>query len=153
GRSLIYRPTRGCWRVALASHWRPSAGPGEFASSGSQTPVWEPLPPKLRFGHPKAAKPSFAIRAFPNRSLGTRGKHPGLAEETMRVTVDGWWHLGCATAACLAEAGNQVVGLDADAGVVADLKQGRPPLHEPGLAELVADGMAKGRLTFTADPA
>jgi UDPglucose 6-dehydrogenase len=69
----------------------------------------------------------------------------------MRVTVYGLWHLGCVTAACLAEAGHQVVGLDADEDVVAGLRQGRPPLHEPGLADLVAGGLAGGRLAFATD--
>jgi UDPglucose 6-dehydrogenase len=71
----------------------------------------------------------------------------------MRVAVLGLWHLGSVTAACLAAGGHDVVGLDPDAGVVARMQQGEPPLHEPGLAELVADGLAVGRLRFTADPA
>ncbi len=71
----------------------------------------------------------------------------------MRVTVYGLWHLGCVTAACLAEAGHQVVGLDLDEAAVADLVAGRPPLHEPGLAELLGAMTAAGRLSFTADPA
>jgi UDPglucose 6-dehydrogenase len=69
----------------------------------------------------------------------------------MRVTVYGLWHLGCVTAACLAEADYQVVGLDADGATVTGLCEGRPPLHEPGLAELVAAGRARGRLSFTTD--
>jgi UDPglucose 6-dehydrogenase len=71
----------------------------------------------------------------------------------MQVTVYGLWHLGCVTAACLAEAGHQVVGLDLDAAVVDALAHGQPPLHEPGLAELVREGMENGRLTFTSDAA
>jgi UDPglucose 6-dehydrogenase len=71
----------------------------------------------------------------------------------MRVTVYGLWHLGCVTAACLAKGGHRVVGLDPDAGVVAELQAGRPPLHEPGLPELTAEGLANGRLRFTADAA
>jgi UDPglucose 6-dehydrogenase len=71
----------------------------------------------------------------------------------MRVTVYGLWHLGCVTAACLAKGGHRVVGLDPDAGAVADLQAGRPPLHEPGLPELTAEGLANGRLRFTADAA
>jgi len=70
----------------------------------------------------------------------------------MRVAVYGLWHLGCVTAACLASAGNEVVGLDLDEGVVADLQRGRPPLSEPGLAERIAAGIASGRLSFTTDP-
>lgn len=71
----------------------------------------------------------------------------------MRVTVYGLWHLGCVTAACLAEAGHTVVGLDQDARVVDDLSHGQPPLHEPGLAQLLQDGLVSERLTFTSDAA
>src|SRR5258706_2072814 len=71
----------------------------------------------------------------------------------MRVVVYGLWHLGCVTAACLAAAGQQVVGLDLDQQVVADLQRGQPPLHEPGLADLIAAGRTAGQLTFTTDPA
>jgi UDPglucose 6-dehydrogenase len=69
----------------------------------------------------------------------------------MRVTVFGLWHLGCVTASCLAEAGHQVVGLDLDTSVIDGLKQGRPPLHEPGLRELVAAGLHAGTLSFSSD--
>jgi UDPglucose 6-dehydrogenase len=70
----------------------------------------------------------------------------------MRIAVYGLWHLGCVTAACLAEAGNEVVGLDVDEALVGELQQGRPPLFEPGLEELIKSGIAAGGLTFTAQP-
>ncbi len=71
----------------------------------------------------------------------------------MKVCVIGLWHLGTVTAACLAGAGHQVVGLDFDPDVVARLSAGQPPLFEPGLRELVAQGLAAGRLRFSLDPA
>jgi UDPglucose 6-dehydrogenase len=71
----------------------------------------------------------------------------------MKICVQGLWHLGCVTAACLAEAGFEVVGLDADASIVAGLSQGQPPLFEPGLADLVAAGLKSGKLSFTTDSA
>lgn len=71
----------------------------------------------------------------------------------MNVCVFGLWHLGTVTAACLAASGHQVVGLDFDAATVASLQSGAPPLFEPGLEELIKDGIAAGRLRFTADPA
>src|SRR6185312_15222154 len=70
----------------------------------------------------------------------------------MRVVVYGLWHLGCVTAACLARAGHQVAGLDLDAPVVADLQCGQPPLHEPGLPELISAGLTSKHLTFHTDP-
>lgn len=66
------------------------------------------------------------------------------------VGVLGLWHLGSVTAACLAEAGYEVIGLDPDAAVVEELAQGRPPVSEPGLAELMLEYSA--RLRFSADP-
>lgn len=70
----------------------------------------------------------------------------------MRIVVYGLWHLGCVTAACLARAGHQVAGLDPNAQVVAELRNGQPPLHEPGLPELIAEGMADNRLSFHTEP-
>jgi UDPglucose 6-dehydrogenase len=69
----------------------------------------------------------------------------------MRICVFGLHHLGCVTAACLAEAGNEVVAVDTDATVVKNLRAGKPPLYEPGLAELLAAAVAAPRLTFTTD--
>src|SRR5580692_7091762 len=66
------------------------------------------------------------------------------------VGVVGLWHLGSVTAACLAEAGYEVLGVDPDAAVVEELLEGRPPVSEPGLAELL--NSEAGRLRFSADP-
>jgi UDPglucose 6-dehydrogenase len=70
----------------------------------------------------------------------------------MNVAVVGLWHLGCVTAACTASAGFRVRAWDPDAGIVAELCQGRPPVVEPGLAELVRHELDAGRLSFAADP-
>jgi UDPglucose 6-dehydrogenase len=70
----------------------------------------------------------------------------------MRVVVCGLWHLGTVTAACLADAGIETVGLDSNREVVDALSCGRPPLLEAGLEELVGSGLAAGRLSFTTDP-
>jgi UDPglucose 6-dehydrogenase len=71
----------------------------------------------------------------------------------MKVAVFGLWHLGSVTAACLARAGHEVVGLDRDVRVVQALRRGETPVHEPGLAECIESGMQSGRLRFTEDPA
>ena len=67
-----------------------------------------------------------------------------------RITVAGLWHLGCVTAACCARH-FQVTGLDFDEALIAGLQQGRAPILEPGLNELLAEGLAAGRLRFTTD--
>jgi UDPglucose 6-dehydrogenase len=69
----------------------------------------------------------------------------------MNVCVLGLWHLGTVTAACLAEAGHNVVGIDFDEGTVGRLRQGVPPIFEPGLKELVRRGLSGGELSFTTD--
>jgi UDPglucose 6-dehydrogenase len=71
----------------------------------------------------------------------------------MRIVVYGLWHLGCVTAACLAKAGHAVAGLDPDRRVIDELSRGQPPLHEPGLPELISAGLANKQLSFHSDPA
>jgi len=71
----------------------------------------------------------------------------------MNICVQGVWHLGSVTAACLAARGHQVSGLEEDAGVVAALGQGRAPISEPGLDGLLREGLDAGRLRFFVDPA
>jgi UDPglucose 6-dehydrogenase len=71
----------------------------------------------------------------------------------MKVAVLGLWHLGAVTAACVADAGVSTVGIDGDPDVIAKLNAGEPPLYEPGLADLVGQGIASGRLSFAPDMA
>ena len=68
----------------------------------------------------------------------------------MKVVVLGLWHLGCVTAASCAKHFT-VVGLDLDPVNIAQLQQGKAPLAEPGLNELITDGLSAGRLSFTTD--
>jgi UDPglucose 6-dehydrogenase len=69
----------------------------------------------------------------------------------MRVTVVGLGYVGLVTGACLAEWDHDVVGIDADPRRLGSLREGRIPFHEPRLPELVADGIARGKLTFSDD--
>jgi UDPglucose 6-dehydrogenase len=71
----------------------------------------------------------------------------------VKVCVVGLWHLGTVTAACLASGSHDVCGLDFDASVIAGLSQGRPPVSEPGLEDLVREGLSSRRLRFTTDVA
>ncbi len=70
----------------------------------------------------------------------------------MNVCVQGLWHLGTVTAACLASLGNRVSGLDFDARVIEWLTLGVPPIFEPGLEDLIKQETAVGRLCFAAQP-
>jgi len=71
----------------------------------------------------------------------------------VKVVVQGLWHLGTVVAACLAAAGHEVVGLDGDGARTRGLAAGCPPVFEPGLEALVREGLSRGRLRFTSDPA
>jgi UDPglucose 6-dehydrogenase len=66
-----------------------------------------------------------------------------------KIVVFGLWHLGCVTAASLAQQNFDVCGLDSDAEVIRNLRIGNPPIFEPGLTELIADGLKSGWLKFT----
>jgi UDPglucose 6-dehydrogenase len=66
-----------------------------------------------------------------------------------RLTVLGTGYLGATHAACLAELGFDVLGLDTDPGVVAALAAGELPFYDPGLDELLERGLRSGRLRFT----
>ena len=66
----------------------------------------------------------------------------------MRMTVVGTGYVGLVVGACLAETGNEVTCVDVDEGKIESLRQGRLPLYEPGLDELVRRNAAKRRLTF-----
>lgn len=69
----------------------------------------------------------------------------------MRLTVFGLGYLGLTHAACMAEAGHEVLGVDIAPARVAQLQAARVPFYEPGLAELVARGVESGRLRFSCD--
>ena len=68
----------------------------------------------------------------------------------MKLAVAGLWHLGCVTAASCAKHFD-VSALDFDAANIAALREGKPPLFEPGLAELTQDGLRSAKLKFTTD--
>ena len=67
----------------------------------------------------------------------------------MRVGVVGTGHVGLVAAASMAEIGHEVVGTDADAEKIDQLKQGVAPFFEPGLDELLHANMTARRLDFT----
>jgi UDPglucose 6-dehydrogenase len=69
----------------------------------------------------------------------------------MHISVVGTGYVGLVTGACFAEFGVQVACVDNVAAKIADLQEGRLPIHEPGLQELVGRNLREGRLTFTTD--
>ncbi len=67
------------------------------------------------------------------------------------IAVIGTNYVGLVTAACFAELGNQVVGIDVDAAKVERLARGILPIYEPGLEEVVVQNQRAGRLRFALD--
>ncbi|GGV16233.1 UDP-glucose 6-dehydrogenase [Streptomyces litmocidini] len=66
----------------------------------------------------------------------------------MRLTVIGTGYLGAVHAACMADIGHDVLGVDVDAEKISALTEGRPPFYEPGFDEVLTRALASGRLRF-----
>lgn len=69
----------------------------------------------------------------------------------MRVSIFGLGYVGCVTAACLAEQGNDVLGVDVSPAKVDMMRAGRSPIVEPGLTELLSAVRTAGRIDATTD--
>jgi UDPglucose 6-dehydrogenase len=69
----------------------------------------------------------------------------------MKIAVIGTGYVGLVTGTCFAESGNEVICIDKDARKIAMLEEGRLPIYEPGLLELVQRNRRDGRLKFTTD--
>ena len=67
----------------------------------------------------------------------------------MKIAVVGTGYVGLVVGACFAENGNTVVCVDNDTAKIRALEQGRMPIYEPGLDELVARNQREGRLVYT----
>jgi UDPglucose 6-dehydrogenase len=65
-----------------------------------------------------------------------------------RIAIIGTGYVGLTTAACLASLGHTVIAADIDASKVGRLQRGEVDILEPGLADLVVEGLAAGRLRF-----
>lgn len=69
----------------------------------------------------------------------------------MNIAVVGTGYVGLVSAACFAELGHNVIGVDIDEEKVRRLKNGECIIYEPGLEEVLERGLKSGRLSFTTD--
>ncbi len=67
----------------------------------------------------------------------------------MRIAMIGTGYVGLVSGACLSEFGHEVTCIDKDASKIAALREGKIPIFEPGLEEVVATNVKAGRLSFT----
>src|SRR5207245_8467540 len=72
---------------------------------------------------------------------------------SMRISIFGLGYVGTVSLACLARDGHHVIGVDIDASKLAMLRDGRSPVIEAGMRELIAEVVASGRVEVTDDVA
>jgi GDP-mannose 6-dehydrogenase len=71
----------------------------------------------------------------------------------MRITIFGLGYVGAVCAGCLSARGHEVIGVDVSQTKIDLINQGKSPIVEPGLAELLEAGVKSGRLRGTTDVA
>ncbi len=67
----------------------------------------------------------------------------------MKISIVGSGYVGLVSGAGFAEAGHNVLCMDVDADRIANLRQGKSPIYEPGLDEMLVDNAQRGHLAFT----
>jgi UDPglucose 6-dehydrogenase len=74
-----------------------------------------------------------------------------LEEAVLNIAVVGTGYVGLVTGTCFADLGVNVTCIDNDKNKISNLKNGKIPIYEPGLEEMVKANIQEGRLTFTTD--
>ena len=93
---------------------------------------------------------SLSLRGRKVRLVST-GSETKPTGSTLGVGIVGCGYVGLVTGACLAHLGRRVVCVDKDEEKIAGLKAGRLPIYEPGLRELVEEGLRGKRLSFSVE--
>ena len=66
-----------------------------------------------------------------------------MKRSKIKISVIGLWHQGIVTAACLSEAGYNVIGIDSDSKIIKNLNSTITPVFEPGLDLILAKQIKK----------
>ena len=69
----------------------------------------------------------------------------------MKLSIFGLGYVGCVSAACFADKGDEVIGVDVNAVKVDIINGGRSPIVEPGIEDLIAAAVKQGKLRATSD--
>lgn len=69
----------------------------------------------------------------------------------MNLAIIGTGYVGLTTGTCFAEVGHHVICVDNNAAKVDSLRQGKMPIYEPGLEEMIVANVSAGKLSFTTD--
>src|SRR5881398_2849273 len=69
----------------------------------------------------------------------------------MRIAVVGTGYVGLVAGVCFADSGHSVVCVDVDEEKIRQLREGKSPIYEPGLEELLEKNTAAERLSFSTD--
>lgn len=72
---------------------------------------------------------------------------------TMKISIFGAGYVGAVSAACLAKEQHSIIAVDPDPNKIRPLLEGKSPIVEPGLEDLIREGVSSGRLTATSDAA
>ena len=76
---------------------------------------------------------------------------PRIVSDKAAISVVGLGYVGAVSCGCFAALGHRVIGVDVDERKVELIGQGRTPIHEARLGDLLADGVAVGRIAATHD--
>ena len=69
----------------------------------------------------------------------------------MKLSIFGLGYVGCVSAACFADRGHEVIGVDVNSLKVGRINGGKSPIVEPGIAELIAEAVKQNKLRATTD--
>lgn len=68
-----------------------------------------------------------------------------------KIAIIGSGYVGLVTGACFAELGNKVICVDNNEAKIVNLENGKMPIYEPGLDNLVSRNRKEGRISFTTE--